>query len=71
MASDCDTLQAVQSNLINILAQMTANPKPNYSLDGESYSHAEYLAIILQNLENVRRQIVFCQGPFEVRSTVY
>ena len=71
MASDCDNLAQVQSNLIAILEDMTAHPKPTYSLDGKSVSWGEYYAMIFQNLETVRRQIVFCQGPFEVRSVAY
>ena len=70
MATDCDNLAQVKSNLIAILADMSAHPKPTYSLDGKSVSWAEYYSMIFNNLENVNRQIVFCQGPFEVRSVV-
>ena len=71
MASDCDNLQQLKSNLIAILVDMSAHPKPTYSLDGKSVSWSEYYGMIFQNLENVNRQIVFCQGPFECRSVAY
>jgi len=70
MASDADTLQTAYSNFCNILAQITANPRPTYSLDGKSVSWNEYYSMILSNMENVRRQMIFAAGPFEVRSTV-
>jgi hypothetical protein len=67
-ANDAANLQIVYSNLINILMQMTTNPKPSYSLDGESYSWNEYNSMILDKLEKVRQQMIFAGGPFEVRS---
>ena len=70
MTTDADTLQTAYSNFCAILAQITANPRPTYSLDGKSVSWNEYYSMILSNMENVRRQMVLAGGPFEIRSTV-
>lgn len=47
------------------------SPKPDYSLDGESYSWAAYQQALEQIMAGLRKQMVFAAGPFEVRSRVY
>jgi len=70
MATDAQNLQTVYSNLVNILNTISANPKPTYSLDGKSVSWIEYYNMVFNNLQNVRRQMIFADGPFEQRSVV-
>lgn len=43
-------------------------PKPTTSVDGESYDWLGYQAQLGEIMANVRRQMVFAAGPFEVRS---
>lgn len=46
-------------------------PKPTYSLDGESYNWGEYQQQLGEIMANVRKQMVFAGGPFEVRSRAF
>jgi hypothetical protein len=66
--ADSDTLQTIYSNYCAILLDMSAHPKPTYSLDGKSVSWSEYYGMILRYMDDVRRQMVFSAGPFELRS---
>lgn len=63
-----DSLTQAQTNLGALIAQVTANPQPNYSVDGESYSWSEYLAMLITQTENLDRAIQRAGGPFETRS---
>jgi len=63
--------QNIDTALDNIAAQlasMTANPKPNYSIDGQSVSWADYLNMLLQQQESLYHARQMADGPFEVRS---
>ncbi len=47
---------------------MTANPKPNYNLDGEEYSWSDYLQTLITQQEALEQSRQRADGPFEVRS---
>lgn len=63
-----DSLTQAQANIGALLASVTANPQPNYSVDGESYSWADYVAMLRGQLQGLARDIQDAGGPFEVRS---
>lgn len=50
-----------------IIAQITAEPKPSYSLDGQAVSWAEYLARLRDTVDWCERKLAG-QQPFEIRS---
>ncbi len=62
--SDLDQLRTIRTNLLARLADMTASPKPNYSLDGESYAWADLFERYMQQLEAINAQLAG-QEPFE------
>lgn len=57
-----DTLTSEAENL------GVVRPKIDYSLDGETYNWTAYQAQLENIMAGVRRQMIFANGPFEVRS---
>ena len=61
--------QALQQALANVslaLVDMTANPKPNYSVDGASYSWQSLFDSLMAKQRELRIAIQECDGAFEV-----
>ena len=44
MADDLEQLRMIHSQTLALVAEITANPKPSYALDGQSISWGDYLA---------------------------
>jgi hypothetical protein len=63
-----DTLIIAKTNIANNLAALTANPKPSYTLDGETYNWSEYYQILTDQLIILDRAIQREGGPFERRT---
>jgi hypothetical protein len=68
--SDLEQLQTIRANLLARLAEMTASPKPNYSLDGESYAWADLFDRYMRQLETINAQLAG-QEPFEFHTRGY
>jgi hypothetical protein len=66
MASDVETLTTIRSNLLTAIADATANPKPNYNINGQQVNHADYLRDLLARVNDVNNLISTIGGPFEV-----
>ena len=67
MPSDLEQLQTIQTQTLAIIAQVTANPKPSYTLDGQKVSWAEYLAKLRDTIDWCEKKLAG-QEPFEIRS---
>lgn len=50
------------------LRDLTANPKPNYSVDGQSISFSDHYRTLLEMQEDLRKARVMEDGAWEVRS---
>lgn len=42
--TDLETIAAIRSQTLAVLAAVTADPKPTYAIDGQSVAWSEYLA---------------------------
>ncbi len=62
------TLVTVHNQVAALLVEITADPKPSYSVDGESYSWNEYFGMLTDRLELLERAIQRLDGPWEVVS---
>jgi hypothetical protein len=60
-----DTLTSAKANVASILAEITANPKPSYSIDGQSVSWESYFSMLTDKLEKLNQLIQVEGGPFE------
>lgn len=63
MAVDYSTAIA---NLTAELNAATANPSPNYSINGQSVSFADYIAMLVAQLEKLEKLQVGQRGPWAV-----
>lgn len=59
------TLQLALTNINNQIASITANPKPNYSINGQSISWGEFLKQLLDAQQDINQKIVIATGPDE------
>jgi hypothetical protein len=67
MPSDLEQLRTIRSQTLAILAEMTASPKPSYTLDGQTVSWADYLAKLRATVDWCERKLAGCE-PFEIHS---
>ncbi|MGE3804156.1 MAG: hypothetical protein AB7K24_05740 [Gemmataceae bacterium] len=63
-----DDLQTTYDQLAANLAEITASPKPTYSIDGQKVSWAEYHRLLTDQLKAVRELIAADSGPYEFRT---
>lgn len=67
MASDMEQLRLVRSQALALLAQLTAEPKPSYEIDGQSVSWNDYLRRLEGLVEWCDRRMAGDE-PCEIRS---
>lgn len=65
--SDQATLAAIKSQVLALMAAITENPKPSYSIDGQSVSWSDYLSQLRESVEWCDRQLARAE-PFEIHS---
>jgi hypothetical protein len=58
-----DTLTTARDQIAARMDEMTRNPKPNYSLDGESYSWESYFNMLSTQLLAVEQSMQRASGP--------
>lgn len=73
MATDLANLQAIRSNLLQVLAnetlyQVTYGAKPSYAIDGENVQWTEWRDRAMDKLDSLNRLIQVAGGPFEIRT---
>lgn len=65
MPTDLQQIQTVKTQTLAVIADLTANPKPSYEIDGQRVSWNDYLT-------NLRQTIDWCDAkqaayePFEI-----
>lgn len=67
MPSDLEQIQAIKSQTLALIGELTAQPKPTYSLDGQSVSWSEYLQRLQATVQWCDRQLAG-QEPIEIHS---
>jgi hypothetical protein len=70
MASQYVMIDTAITNLTAKLAELSADPKPSYSVDGQTFSHTEYFKMLTDSLESLittRRRL---QGPYQLMTRV-
>jgi hypothetical protein len=68
MATLAQNLATAREQIAARIVDITATPKPDYSIDGESISWGAYLTQLTQQLEALDKAIQRSDGPFEVRT---
>jgi hypothetical protein len=68
MPTDIEQLATIKSQTLALIAEMTAQPKPSYRIDGQMISWTEYLAQLQETVRWCDQQMAAATGPCEVRS---
>ena len=61
-----DNINTAILNVTALIAQITANPQPSYSLDGQSVSWSEYLSLLIEKLEALQEASIYLSGPYQI-----
>ena len=67
MPADLEQIQTIKSQALASIAEITANPKPSYTIDGQSVSWNAYLRHLRQTVDWCQRKLA-AEQPVEVRS---
>lgn len=67
MPTDLEQIQTIKSQALASIAEITANPKPSYTIDGQSVAWNAYLYRLRQTVDWCDRKQA-AQQPVEVRS---
>jgi len=67
MPSDLEQIQAIKSQTLARIAELTAQPKPTYYLDGQTVSWNDYLARLQATVDWCDRHLAG-QEPIEIHS---
>jgi hypothetical protein len=70
MPSDLENLQTIRSQILTELAAITAERKPTYSIDGQTFSWNDYRSRLLTDLREVD-ELIAAEQPLEQRSQGY
>lgn len=67
MPSEAEQLQTIKSQTLALLAELTATPKPSYSIDGQEVSWGDYLSRLQATVAWCDEKLA-SHEPFEERS---
>jgi hypothetical protein len=68
--SDAETIAAIKSQTLARIAEITAQPKPTYQIDGQMIAWGGYLAQLQQTVDWCNEKLS-SETPFEVQSRGY
>jgi len=67
MPSDAQQIQTIKAQTLAMIAELTAQPKPTYWLDGQTVSWGDYLSRLQATVDWCDRKLAG-QEPFEIPS---
>jgi len=70
MPNDAEQLATIKSQTLARIAEITAEPKPNYYIDGQMVSWSEYLGRLHATVDWCNQKLAG-EGPFEFHSRAY
>lgn len=65
-----DDLTTARDNFAAQLAEISASPKPTYSVDGQQVSWTEHYKFISEQIDKLNLQIA-AASPFEIQTQLY
>ena len=65
MPTNVDRIQTAITQVTERIVEVTSSMKPSYTIDGESYSHSEYLAQLTASLVALQQSIQVLGNPFQ------
>ncbi len=70
MPTDAENIATIKSNALTVLADITANPKPSYNIDGQQVGWTEYQKMLMSQVEWADLQLN-TTDPAEIHSVGY
>jgi hypothetical protein len=70
MPSDIEQLALIRTQTLARIAEITAEPKPTYQIDGQNVDWADYLSRLQKTADWCDAQLA-ARSPIEVRSQGY
>lgn len=67
MPSDLEQIGTIKSQTLAVIAELTANPKPTYFIDGQRVSWNAYLKRLRTTVDWCEEKLAG-EEPFEIRS---
>jgi len=67
MTTSAETISAIKQQTLTMIAELTANPKPSYSIDGQQVAWTEYLARLQATVDWCDTQLASSE-PFEFQT---
>ncbi len=61
-----ERLETARDNFAAILVEISTNPKPSYTVNGQTFSWVEYQRFLLDAIKNLNDQIVALSDPYEI-----
>jgi hypothetical protein len=68
--TDSATISLIKSQTLAVMAEITAQPKPTYQIDGQMIAWGGYLTQLQQVVDWCNEKLAV-EAPFEVRSQGY
>jgi hypothetical protein len=65
--SDTTTIAGIKEQTLTLIAEITAQPKPTYQIDGQMISWGDYLSQLRNTVDWCNEQLAG-QSPCEIRS---
>jgi hypothetical protein len=70
MPTDAEQVATIKSQALARIAEITAAPKPSYSIDGQSVSWGDYLRQLQETVAWCDRQAA-AESPIEIDTQAY
>lgn len=70
MSTDTQQLATIKSQTLTRIAEITAQPKPTYQIDGQMVAWGDYLSQLQRTVDWCNEHMAG-ESPFEVRSQGY
>jgi hypothetical protein len=68
--TDAQQIAVIKSQTLAVMAEITANPKPTYQIDGQMVAWGDYLSQLQRAVDWCNAKLA-AESPFEVRSQGY
>lgn len=65
MPTNAQQLETIKANVLAILVDLTENPKPTYTIDGQTVAWADYFKTLTDQLAVIDEQLT-SEDPFEI-----
>jgi hypothetical protein len=65
MPTDAEQIATIKSQTLQLIVDLTTDPKPSYNIDGQNILWGDYLNKLRQTVAWCDEQLAATQGPYE------